>query len=175
MLPLLVRWQTDCSAAGYNFMPALWAPTMVPVITNRTIHRGSMRTRRYFAIVVLILISAGCVDRASSPVDEAERLEFCKEVADAITPSDPLCGRYFKQIRAENTRPDGEDSPIKSSTSIDTMQTRERPPVLSRESNLEARAVDEIQRFDKWSGDGPAPQPIRAMEDVWRCNKYGDC
>ena len=156
-------------------MPALCAAAMVPVITSRTIYRGSMRTRHCFAILALALISAGCGGRASSPVDEAERLEFCKEVADAITPSDPLCGRYFKQIRAENTRPDGEDGTIKSSTSVDTIQRRERPPVLSRESNLEARAVDEIQRFDKWSGDGPAPQPIRAMEDMWRCNKYGDC
>jgi hypothetical protein len=53
--------------------------------------------------------------------------------------------------------------------------SRERPPVLSQERDLEKRAHDEIDRFDNWSGNGPAPQPIRAMEDAWRCNKYGDC
>lgn len=134
-----------------------------------------MRIQRCPAILAIILVSTGCGEQVPGPADEAERLDFCKRVSEVITPSDPLCGRYFDQIRAEKARSDGGEGPGENNASIDTIQTRDRPPVLSGESNLERRAADEIRRFDQWSGEGPAPQPIRAMEDMWRCNKYGDC
>jgi hypothetical protein len=175
--PLAVSCCVSGSAPAhvYSQMRALWASATVPGHSKHYHLPGSMRTYHCLAILALFLISTGCGGRASNPVDEAEQLEFCKKVADIITSSDPTCGRYFDQIRAENVRSDGDESPMASRASTDTMQTRERPPVLSRESNLERRAVDEIERFEKWSGEGPAPQPIRAMEDMWRCNKFGDC
>lgn len=46
---------------------------------------------------------------------------------------------------------------------------------LDKSEELERQARDEIERFGRWSGEGPAPQPIKAMEKLWRCNKYGDC
>jgi hypothetical protein len=69
------------------------------------------------------------------------------------------------------------DSPeyISPSTPTEVLGERERPPVLSTEADLEKRARDEINKFENWSGQGAAPQPIRAMEDLWRCRKYGDC
>lgn len=134
-----------------------------------------MRTPGYIIALTALALLTGCATAPPPQQDEAKRLEFCKEVSDAITPSDPLCGRFFDQIRAEQPLSKSVKVPERSSESVNTGQTRVRPPVLSRETDLESRAVDEIQRFDKWSGEGPAPQPIRAMEDMWRCNKYGDC
>jgi hypothetical protein len=54
-------------------------------------------------------------------------------------------------------------------------QSPPRPTASSNEYLLEQRAVDEIKSFENWSGNGPAPQVIPAMEKHWRCQKYGDC
>jgi hypothetical protein len=95
-----------------------------------------------------------------------ETLSFCRKVPDVITPDDKICGKFYHQIKSEQKADAFKQAPTASDAGAAGMD---------RSAELEQRARDEIERFDQWSGVGPAPQPIKAMEDLWRCNKFGDC